>query len=204
MVIISPGNTHTHTHTHTHSIRLLWTRDRSSQRALPDKTQHTQKTAIHVPGGIRTRNPSKPAVAEYCCLCQRFSRATDMKNTFLVPTLYVHVSYDSLYTVIIFPIVDEGAPSACRQCSPRALFPVQRQDSWDSPTPVNLQWEHDVIQFLHSYSFSVCYSYMLFRFVLLTHRSSCMTSDCHRKERIQHFLLMCLLFRFPACTASGT
>jgi hypothetical protein len=68
MVIIAPGKTHTHTHTnttHTNKLdRLLWTRDRSSQSPLPDKTQHTQDTAIHVPGGIRTRNPSKPAAAD--------------------------------------------------------------------------------------------------------------------------------------------
>ena len=33
------------------------------QRPLPDSTQHTQQTDIHAPGGIRTRNPSKPAAA---------------------------------------------------------------------------------------------------------------------------------------------
>jgi hypothetical protein len=33
---------------------------------LPDKTQHSQETPIHAPGGIRTRNPSKPAAAEPC------------------------------------------------------------------------------------------------------------------------------------------
>jgi hypothetical protein len=31
---------------------------------LPDKTQHSQETPIHAPGGIRTRHPSKPAAAE--------------------------------------------------------------------------------------------------------------------------------------------
>jgi len=30
-----------------------------SQRPLPDKTQSSQETDIHAPGGIRTRNPSK-------------------------------------------------------------------------------------------------------------------------------------------------
>jgi len=64
MVIIAPGNTHTQTHIQIHSIRLLWTRDQSSQRPLPDKKTHTHERAIHVPGGIRTRNPSKPAAAD--------------------------------------------------------------------------------------------------------------------------------------------
>jgi hypothetical protein len=33
------------------------------QGPLPDNTQHSQKTDIHVPGGIRIRNPSKRAAA---------------------------------------------------------------------------------------------------------------------------------------------
>jgi len=32
-----------------------------SQRPLPDNTQQSKETDIHVPGGIRTQNPSKPA-----------------------------------------------------------------------------------------------------------------------------------------------
>jgi len=35
-----------------------------SQRPLPDNTQHSQETVIHAPGGIRTRNLSKPAAAD--------------------------------------------------------------------------------------------------------------------------------------------
>jgi hypothetical protein len=35
-----------------------------TQRPLPDNTQHSQQTDIHAPGGIRTRNPSKPAAAD--------------------------------------------------------------------------------------------------------------------------------------------
>jgi hypothetical protein len=30
-----------------------------TQRPVPDNTQHSQETEIHVPSGIRTRNPSK-------------------------------------------------------------------------------------------------------------------------------------------------
>jgi hypothetical protein len=40
-----------------HSVGLLW-------RPLPANTQHTQETEIHVPGEIRTHNPSKQAAAQ--------------------------------------------------------------------------------------------------------------------------------------------
>jgi len=35
----------------------------SSQRPLPDNTQHSQQTNIHAPGGIRTNNLSRRAAA---------------------------------------------------------------------------------------------------------------------------------------------
>jgi hypothetical protein len=35
-----------------------------TQIPVPDNTQHSQQTDIHVPGGIRTRNPSKRAAAD--------------------------------------------------------------------------------------------------------------------------------------------
>ena len=36
----------------------------SSQRLLPDNTQHSQQTNIHSPGGIRTHNLSRRAAAD--------------------------------------------------------------------------------------------------------------------------------------------
>jgi len=36
----------------------------SSQTPLPDNTQHSQQTAIHAPGGIRTYNLSRQAAAD--------------------------------------------------------------------------------------------------------------------------------------------
>ena len=36
----------------------------SSQRPLPDNTQHSQQTDIHAPGGIRTHNLSRRAVVD--------------------------------------------------------------------------------------------------------------------------------------------
>ena len=36
----------------------------SSQRPLPDNTQHSQQTDIHDPGGIRTHNLSRRAAAD--------------------------------------------------------------------------------------------------------------------------------------------
>ena len=37
---------------------------RSSQRPLPNNTQHSQHTNIHAPGGIRTHNLSRRAAAD--------------------------------------------------------------------------------------------------------------------------------------------
>jgi hypothetical protein len=45
-----------------HSAGFLWTGDQPD--ALPDNTQHSQETDIRAPGGIRTHNPSKRAVAD--------------------------------------------------------------------------------------------------------------------------------------------
>jgi hypothetical protein len=50
--------------TYTHSVGLLWPGIGPSQRPLPDNTQHSHKTDIHEPGGIRTRIPSKREVAD--------------------------------------------------------------------------------------------------------------------------------------------
>jgi len=36
----------------------------ASQRSLPDNTQHSQQTDIHVPGGIRTHSLSRRAVVD--------------------------------------------------------------------------------------------------------------------------------------------
>ena len=53
-------------HTTTHhsqqdsSVRVII----SSQRPLPDNTQHSQQTHIHSPGGIQTHNLSRPAAAD--------------------------------------------------------------------------------------------------------------------------------------------
>jgi hypothetical protein len=50
-----------------HSVELLWTGDQPDAdlpiRPLPDNTQHSQKTDIHAPGGIRTHNPSRQTTA---------------------------------------------------------------------------------------------------------------------------------------------
>ena len=54
-----------HDHTQTHHTR----QDSSgrvtspTQRPVPNNTQHSQQTDIHVPGGIQTRNPGKRAAA---------------------------------------------------------------------------------------------------------------------------------------------
>ena len=38
----------------------------SSQRPLPDNTQHSQQTNIHAPGGIRTHDLSRRAASDQC------------------------------------------------------------------------------------------------------------------------------------------
>jgi hypothetical protein len=36
------------------------------QRPLPDDTQHSKETDIHIPGGIQTHNPRKQAATDPC------------------------------------------------------------------------------------------------------------------------------------------
>ena len=45
------------------SVGLLWASDQPDAENS-DNTQHSQQTDNHVPGGIRTRNPSKREVAD--------------------------------------------------------------------------------------------------------------------------------------------
>ena len=72
MVRVASDNTQSHTHT-TLSLSLslslcLWDFSGGGigppHRPLPDKSQHSQQTDIHAHGGIRSRNPIKPAAAE--------------------------------------------------------------------------------------------------------------------------------------------
>jgi hypothetical protein len=55
-------------HTTTHDIRYDSSGRviSSSQRPLPDNTQHSQQTDIHATGGIRTHNLSRRATADLC------------------------------------------------------------------------------------------------------------------------------------------
>ena len=61
----------------THSGGLLWTSDRPDAE-ISDNTQHSERTDIHAPGGIRTHNPSRHALNRaatgigsniYICVC---------------------------------------------------------------------------------------------------------------------------------------
>ena len=61
LLIVEDSWSHSDTHTWQDSSgRVI----RSSQRPLPDNTQHSQQTNIHAAGGIWTRNPSKRAAAD--------------------------------------------------------------------------------------------------------------------------------------------
>ena len=46
-----------------HLVGLLWTGDEAIAENSDD-TEQPQETNFHVPGGIRTRNPSKRALAD--------------------------------------------------------------------------------------------------------------------------------------------
>jgi hypothetical protein len=48
-----------------HSVGLLWTSGQPvAETSARNNTQHPRETDLHVPCGIRTRNPSKRAVAD--------------------------------------------------------------------------------------------------------------------------------------------
>jgi len=47
-----------------HGMGAAWARHAMCESALTDNIQHSKQTNIHVPGGIRTHNPSKRAAAD--------------------------------------------------------------------------------------------------------------------------------------------
>ena len=55
------------------------------------------------------------------------------KDFSLTCTIFAYFVWFSLHSRY-FPIGEEGTSSACRQCSSRSLFPVQRQGSRQNPT----------------------------------------------------------------------
>ena len=57
---VSRSHTTTHHTRYDSSGRVI----SSSQRPLPDNTQHSQQTNIHAPGGIRTHDLSRRAAAD--------------------------------------------------------------------------------------------------------------------------------------------
>jgi len=62
LLIHEVSRSHTTTH---HSRKDCYGRViSSSQRLLPDNIQHSQQTNFHAPGGIRTHNLSRRAVAD--------------------------------------------------------------------------------------------------------------------------------------------
>ena len=57
---VSRSHTTTHHNRYDSSGRVI----SSSQRPLPDNTQHSQQANIHAPGGIRTHDVSRRAAAD--------------------------------------------------------------------------------------------------------------------------------------------
>ena len=59
---VSRSHTATHHSRYDSSGRVI----SSSQRSLPDNTQHSQQTDFHDPGGIRTHNLSRRSASDIC------------------------------------------------------------------------------------------------------------------------------------------
>ena len=58
----------------------------TTQKPLPDNTQHSKETDLHAPGGIRTRNPSKGGAAN-----PRFSQRDHWdRNPYHIP-IYIYI-----------------------------------------------------------------------------------------------------------------
>jgi hypothetical protein len=85
LLIVEASRSHSDT---PHSVRLFWTSDQSvAETCLPDNTQHSQETDIHIPGGIRTENPNKRAAADPRLHRSSSIHASDRAPTWIVPTL---------------------------------------------------------------------------------------------------------------------
>ena len=62
LLIVEASRSHSDT---PHAVGL-WTSDHPTQTTLPNNTQHSQQTDVRIPGGIRTRLPSKRYAADPC------------------------------------------------------------------------------------------------------------------------------------------
>src|SRR5215475_8970602 len=92
---VSRSHTTTHHSREDSSGRVI----SSSQRPLPDNTQHSQQTNIHVPGGIRTHDPSRRAAADLRLTPRgHWHRHCDMLAILIMGTLFTErftTSYDT-------------------------------------------------------------------------------------------------------------
>jgi hypothetical protein len=92
------------------------------QRPVPDKAQHSQEKYIHVPGGIRTLNPSMRAAADLQL------RPRDQWNRLLYPVIWLIRQADSQWPVnlekesnALFPSqksVQNRRPEDCKKAEP--------------------------------------------------------------------------------------
>ena len=82
----------------------------SSQRPLPNNTQHSQQTDIHAPGGVRTHNPSMRAAADPCLIPRgHWDRHYITAGKFSKP-LPVHVTKSCKWTGVLSPLfLNHGA-----------------------------------------------------------------------------------------------
>jgi hypothetical protein len=68
----------------------------SSQRPLPDNTQHSQGTDIRATGGIRTANPSKQVAAGPGL------RPLGRRDRILRITYYTYIPVEYLYNFVLY------------------------------------------------------------------------------------------------------
>jgi hypothetical protein len=84
-----------------HAVGLLWTRDRPV--AETSTWLHSQETHIHVPGGIRSRHPSKRTAADRAATCSATTPASLTKFVLTIPsTVYITLNQAVLYNLLTY------------------------------------------------------------------------------------------------------
>ena len=97
LLIIKASRSHSDT---PHTVGRLWTSNQpDAETSLPDTTQHSKERDIHAPGGIRTRNTSKPATTGVVAY-------RDDRNPVNIPA-YIRTSVIVVqHSSLVGPIVD--------------------------------------------------------------------------------------------------
>jgi hypothetical protein len=112
------GASRSHTLDTPHSVGLLWTSDQPDAQTSTWQHTQSQETDIHVPGGIRTRNPIKPAAAD-----PRLGRRGQMNrrctNMHTIFTVSRDVWVRCCWTI---SLLLASCSSSCTKCAPRSCY----------------------------------------------------------------------------------